>query len=91
MGEVSQAFLTAETDQMKIMKLKLVKEANKLKKLKGQLARERSKRKMILKLANQRRKKKRIKKRNKKSHVCKVKSLSLVFNKTKVKCRYVLL
>ena len=47
MVEMSQAFCKAESDRMKIMKVKLAEEIRQRKKMKRQLTKERNKRKRV--------------------------------------------
>lgn len=89
-AESSQAFYYADSNRMKIMKLKLSRETRRVKRIKWMLARERSNRKKLeLQLVNKKRKRQKMGKRNKKSRVCKVifftRALRLIleFNKTK--------
>lgn len=88
-AEVSQAFYNADSERMKIMKLKLSRETKRVKRIKWMLVRERSNRKKLeLQLAKKKRKGQKMGKRNKKSRVCKVIFFStqlpkLEFDKTK--------
>lgn len=72
MVEMSQAFCKAESDRMKIMKVKLAEEIRRRKKMKRQLTKERNKRKRVeLEKAIEKRRGKRMEKR-KKEHRCQV-------------------
>lgn len=70
MVEMSQAFCEAESDRMKIMKVKLAEEIRQRKKMKRQLAKERNKRKRVeLEKAIEKRRGKRMEKRKKKKRM----------------------
>ena len=77
MAEMSQAFCNAETDRIKIMKVKLAEETRKRNKMKRQLTKERSKRKRVeLEKAIEKRRGKRMEKR-KKDDRCQVNFLTI--------------
>ena len=77
MSEVSQAICNAETDRMKIMRVKLAEETRRRKKMKRQLAKERNKRKRVeMEKAIEKRRGKRMEKR-KREDTCQVNFLSI--------------